>query len=1262
MNGRLSVNKCAQQVLIAILLLLTISIAFIGTSIVQAADFADAPDSDLNKCRKYYQPSCEYHYPTLEVNNGARHLNTRAAWLGNSVSDETAPKSSDDDDFLSTQKIYNATWNGSLYINVLIDHNSDGDWDDPGEWVVQNNSYDIPKGKSQSIGIAGPPPGKWYRITLTGRPVTAYTGKGIFSIGETEDYLIGAQKKKGGEKDSLPFPPLEFCGDGIINLPGEQCDPPGGGCPAGLACNINCLCDGEEGLPPIPGASPGSSSPGLSSPGSVSPDSLLAPQKLKGLDRITTGSGRCRLPWQGGTTPCDECIKGHAGQNYAKVCYQHENEIEKNRLHAEEQTIKINLLYNAYNHEKNRLKNKNSDPLKGIELRNIYKKWAKEKPSYDRKIKAWKKTKENWKQVKPAVIEDSLEMALKKCKDEGICGNSSKQVKTEEPLQEDERCTSLIKPKTFKNNLALLNEANRNNLGAGKASKVLMNGMIAKAMNPYSIILDAKKIGSRSLTAEFDSPGKKIKTSITKINDCDSVVSTGIRKKHYEFTLIIEKYEIDKTISFFNPTEAIINIADLASAATSIPIQLTWISINGAMNAIDKEWAAGGFEVLDFAFTAGGALVKGSRAVAEGGKAVGHIGLKTIKKGSKTVVKSTIKQRLKSELSSSATDILTPKGTGNKENVNNKSMYIDQVKSDIKSRLDKNPLINTVKAEKQSILGRLKRGLLGEHYIHLKGTIEIPVAYCIKLKNTSTEYSSDIITNCENIKEPVLEDTIVTGDDSLPTESGSKDVNGLNGLFNMQRINPCPACSKTYADFAAIQAKAKPLKEKIIRQFGSVREWRIMLGTAGKIFGGSAGQLREKAINLKNEVDSLNKQSNKTLLSLTLCMGNLCTGTNKTALEDLPIESDSNCPDCGIELVQVIAGRGNNPLSPTDPVSAGTTSTIVDTPATGGGGVSGDTIPPVISAPASITVAATDMNGISVANATIQAFLAAATATDNVAVVGSVTNNAPLVFPVLPNMPTGNTTNVIFSAVDAVGNIGTSTSSVTVVDQSAPGLTLPTSITVTASSGATSVPASNATISTFLNAAQALDDVDGMIAAPAVSPPANFSVGTTTVTFKATDGAGNVQTGTRTVTVLASAGLPAIIDGRWQMTCDLAFGSAADATTVNTLMGTPMPSNPMLVITGNSSNFVITTLPPGDFAAGPATENLATTENDLMLGFASTIISSNGHTFNVGMGETWTFDFPVAGQHGLQLSWQIFTQAPDPIISVQYNCSGNKAP
>ena len=105
-----------------------------------------------------------------------------------------------------------------------------------------------------------------------------------------------------------------------------------------------------------------------------------------------------------------------------------------------------------------------------------------------------------------------------------------------------------------------------------------------------------------------------------------------------------------------------------------------------------------------------------------------------------------------------------------------------------------------------------------------------------------------------------------------------------------------------------------------------------------------------------------------------------------------------------------------------------------------------------------------------------------------------------------------------FEATDAAGNTATSTSTVTVTDQTAPVVSAPPTITVAAVE-ASGTPASDPAIAAFLAGATAVDNVDGSVLAAACRPTAVFPLGETTVTFEATDAAGNTGTATSTVTV-----------------------------------------------------------------------------------------------------------------------------------------------
>ena len=112
-------------------------------------------------------------------------------------------------------------------------------------------------------------------------------------------------------------------------------------------------------------------------------------------------------------------------------------------------------------------------------------------------------------------------------------------------------------------------------------------------------------------------------------------------------------------------------------------------------------------------------------------------------------------------------------------------------------------------------------------------------------------------------------------------------------------------------------------------------------------------------------------------------------------------------------------------------------------------------------------------------------------------------------------------TEVTCAARDERGNRSEVSFSVLVKDTTAPTLTVPAPLSVTASSAA-GAPATDAAVAAFLAGATASDLVT---TAPVVAhdAPQVLPVGTTNVTFTATDAAGNVGTASSTVTVFAPA-------------------------------------------------------------------------------------------------------------------------------------------
>ena len=157
---------------------------------------------------------------------------------------------------------------------------------------------------------------------------------------------------------------------------------------------------------------------------------------------------------------------------------------------------------------------------------------------------------------------------------------------------------------------------------------------------------------------------------------------------------------------------------------------------------------------------------------------------------------------------------------------------------------------------------------------------------------------------------------------------------------------------------------------------------------------------------------------------------------------------------------------------------------------------------PVINGlPANITI--TNDAGVCGANVS----WTAATATDNCSGVSISSSHAPgSLFPV-------GTTTVTYTATDASGNQASGSFTVTVNDTEKPVINgLPANITVTNDVGVCGANVS-------WTAATATDNCSGVSISSSHAPGSLFPVGTTTVTYTATDASGNQASGSFTVTV-----------------------------------------------------------------------------------------------------------------------------------------------
>jgi hypothetical protein len=164
-----------------------------------------------------------------------------------------------------------------------------------------------------------------------------------------------------------------------------------------------------------------------------------------------------------------------------------------------------------------------------------------------------------------------------------------------------------------------------------------------------------------------------------------------------------------------------------------------------------------------------------------------------------------------------------------------------------------------------------------------------------------------------------------------------------------------------------------------------------------------------------------------------------------------------------------------------------------------------DTTAPTLVVPVDASAEQTSADGTAVD-------IGAATATDICDADVAIANDAPAVFPL-------GATTVTWTATDDTGSQTTATQTVTVVDTTPPTLSAPADIEV----GQTELggsPATHPDIAAFLSGATATDICD---ASPAIThdAPAMFPIGTTVVTFTATDASGNWVSQTASVTVVA---------------------------------------------------------------------------------------------------------------------------------------------
>ncbi|MEO0038085.1 MAG: hypothetical protein RIQ59_1296 [Bacteroidota bacterium] len=187
-----------------------------------------------------------------------------------------------------------------------------------------------------------------------------------------------------------------------------------------------------------------------------------------------------------------------------------------------------------------------------------------------------------------------------------------------------------------------------------------------------------------------------------------------------------------------------------------------------------------------------------------------------------------------------------------------------------------------------------------------------------------------------------------------------------------------------------------------------------------------------------------------------------------------------------------------------------------------------DTVAPIIIAPAAI-VASTNNNcfGLNVP-------LTNPITSDNCAVV-SVTNNAPATFPL-------GTTTVTWTVADASGNTATATQLVTVMDTIPPTIIPPAAVTI--NSDTTSCSATNV----VLTQPFAFDNCSAVVLTN--NAPLSYPIGTTIVTWTATDAGGNSSTANQTI-VVSDVTPPTVITQNLVVALNASGSATVNASQIN---------------------------------------------------------------------------------------------------------------
>lgn len=367
-------------------------------------------------------------------------------------------------------------------------------------------------------------------------------------------------------------------------------------------------------------------------------------------------------------------------------------------------------------------------------------------------------------------------------------------------------------------------------------------------------------------------------------------------------------------------------------------------------------------------------------------------------------------------------------------------------------------------------------------------------------------------------------------------------ANGINGCFSNHhlKVNSFPSWMKTYIKGAAGEHMAvagiHPTGGGRFIVQGPDQDYHAVHGAPHGSTGGN------QYLILLNQIDFLAAEQT----------GISWTGPNGfTSNEKSPIITNLTAADAGVYTAKLtnVTGGGcfttanttvvvNSAATPTITTS-GTTDlcpgkTVTLTSSTGTSYLwnNGSTAPSItVSAAGNYSVKTTGSNGCAATSAPVTVNVNTSFCNRApVAVCNSITINADaacsanaaaadfdggstdadgdaLTYSVFPAGPYAlGTTNVTLTVTDSKGASSTCTTTVTVVDNTAPSITAPAAVTVGECNAVN------------LGTAVASDNCSVTISNDA---PSEFAVGTTTVTWTATDGAGLTSTATQLVTVVA---------------------------------------------------------------------------------------------------------------------------------------------